>query len=275
MLMALLAAACSRHQTASYVVDPATGQAVPLGQRQPPPQPAQQAYAQSQYGRQAYARTAVSRPGATQRRPSEGRGLFTHQNASAATRPAHVQQSYVLQYHPPQASSGEAYAAAPSTHASAPAAQPAYTLDSGDKLRVVVFGQEGITGLYAVDAGGQVNLPLIGAVPARGTTTQALSRRIAARLKQGYVREPHVTVEIAAYRPFFILGEVTTPGQYPYVPNMTVEKAVAIAGGFAPRASKDSVELTRNADGQRYHGDVPLAYPLKPGDTIVVKERWF
>jgi len=118
-------------------------------------------------------------------------------------------------------------------------------------------------------------LPLIGSVPARGFSTQQLSQMIAERLKQGYVREPHVTVEVETYRPFFILGEVTNPGQYPYVANMTVETAIAIAGGFAPRASKSKVELTRNAPGQQIHGDVPLAFPLRPGDTLLIKERWF
>jgi polysaccharide biosynthesis/export protein len=95
------------------------------------------------------------------------------------------------------------------------------------------------------------------------------------RLKQDYVREPHVSVEVKTYRPFFILGEVTYSGQYPYVTNMTAETAVAIAGGFAPRASKGKVELTRNAPGHLMHGDVPLGFPLRPGDTVVVKERWF
>ena len=140
---------------------------------------------------------------------------------------------------------------------------------------MVVFGQDGITNSYTVDAGGNVNLPLIGTVPARGYSTQQLSKVIAERLKQGYVREPHVTVEIEAYRPFFILGEVTNPGQYPYVANLTAETAIAIAGGFAPRASKSKVELTRNNSQQQFHGDVPLNYPLRPGDTVVVKERWF
>ena len=138
-----------------------------------------------------------------------------------------------------------------------------------------MFGQNGITGDYPVDAGGQVTLPLVGSVPARGHTTKALSQMIAERLKQGYVRDPHVTVSIASYRPFFILGEVTTPGQYPYVPNMTAENAVAIAGGFSPRAKKGSVELTRNMGSQQIHQRVPLGYPLRPGDTVVVKERWF
>jgi polysaccharide export outer membrane protein len=163
------------------------------------------------------------------------------------------------------------YALAPAPAAS----ETVYTLGVGDKLRIVVFGQDGISNTYIVDAGGKVNMPLIGAVPARGLTNQQLSEAIAARLKQGFVREPHVTVEVETYRPFFILGEVTTPGQYPYVVNMTAETAVAIAGGFAPRAFKKTVELTRKTGGQQIHTEVPLDYLVRPGDTIVVKERWF
>src|SRR6185312_10162479 len=128
---------------------------------------------------------------------------------------------------------------------------------------------------YTVDAGGNVNLPLIGTVPTRGLSTQQLAQVITDKLKHGYVREPHVSVEIESYRPFFILGEVTTPGQYPYVANMTAEAAVAIAGGFSPRANKSNVELTRNTAQQHIRGSVPLNYPIQPGDTIVVKERWF
>jgi polysaccharide export outer membrane protein len=94
-------------------------------------------------------------------------------------------------------------------------------------------------------------------------------------LRDGYIREPHVAVEIEAYRPFFILGEVTQPGQYPYVANMTAETAVAIAGGFGPRASRDSVTLIRNYFGQQMRMTVPLSYPLRPGDTVNVQERWF
>lgn len=154
-------------------------------------------------------------------------------------------------------------------------AAPAYALDSGDRLRVSVFGQEGLSNTYAVDAAGNVNVSLAGAVPARGLTTDELARAIADRLRQGYIREPHVSVEVEAYRPFFILGEVTTPGQYPYVANMTAETAVAIAGGYTPRAQKGKVALTRNLGGQLWRGNVPAGYPLAPGDTITVKERWF
>ena len=150
-----------------------------------------------------------------------------------------------------------------------------YTLDSGDKLRVVVFGQDALSNNYIVDADGNVSLPLIGAVPARGLTTAQLSGAIASRLKQSFIRDPSVAVEIATYRPFFVLGEVTYPGQYPYVPDMTVESAIAIAGGFTPRASKDRVVVTRKLPSGPVRYAMPLQYPLRPGDTIAVSERWF
>ena len=168
-----------------------------------------------------------------------------------------------------------AYAAAtPAAYAAAPvvAAHDApYHLDAGDKLRVVVFGQEGLTNTYAIDAGGAITMPLIGAVAARGKTPAGLAADIAARLRNGYIREPSVAVEVETYRPFFILGEVQAPGQYPYVPNMSVESAVAIAGGFSPRAKRDAVTLTHNAG----RAVVPLGTPIGPGDTIFVGERWF
>lgn len=155
-----------------------------------------------------------------------------------------------------------------------PAAGP-YRLGAGDKLRVVVFGQEGLTNTYSVDANGSITMALIGSVRAQGLTANELSQAIAAKLRNGYIREPHVAVEIETYRPFFILGEVTAPGQYSYVANMTAETAVAIAGGFTPRAWKSRVEVTRHVNGQAVRGSVPLAYPVQPGDTINIGERWF
>jgi polysaccharide export outer membrane protein len=152
---------------------------------------------------------------------------------------------------------------------------PVYRLDSGDKLRVVIYGQEGLTNTYAIDAGGGITLPLIGRVTARGMTPAGLADSITARLRKGYIREPSVAVEIESYRPFFILGEVAAPGQYPYVPNMSVEAAVAIAGGFSPRARRDQVMLTHPVQGGLYRATVPLGTPLSPGDTITVGERWF
>jgi polysaccharide biosynthesis/export protein len=150
-----------------------------------------------------------------------------------------------------------------------------YRLDAGDKLRVVVYGQEGLTNTYAIDAGGAITMPLIGQVPARGRTPAALAANIAAKLRLGYIREPSVAVEIETYRPFFILGEVAAPGQYPYVPNMTVESAIAIAGGFSPRAKRDIVTLTHANAGGAARYEVPLGTSLGPGDTVFVGERWF
>ena len=159
-------------------------------------------------------------------------------------------------------------------YAAAPVAAPhdaSYHLDAGDKLRVVVYGQDGLTNTYAIDAGGSITLPLIGSVAARGKTPAGLAADISARLRNGYIREPSVAVEVETYRPFFILGEVQAPGQYPYVPNMSVESAVAIAGGFSARAKRDAVTLTHNAS----RVVVPLGTSISPGDTVYVGERWF
>jgi polysaccharide export outer membrane protein len=150
-----------------------------------------------------------------------------------------------------------------------------YRLDAGDKLRIVVYGQEGLTNTYAVDAGGSITMPLIGAVRARGLTPAQFAAAVTARLKHGYLREPYVAAEVETYRPFFILGEVTAPGQYPYVPNLTVESAVAIAGGFTPRAQRSGIRLTRTGEAGTMQAVVPPGTLLRPGDTIVVGERWF
>jgi len=153
--------------------------------------------------------------------------------------------------------------------------EPPYTLDTGDKLRVVVFGQEGLTNSYVVDADGAITMPLIKAVPARGLTTGALARAVAERLRRGFVREPHVAIEVETYRPFFILGEVTAPGQYAYVPRMTVESAVAVAGGFTPRAYRTDIFIDRPVPGGVVREAVSPVARVRPGDTITVKERWF
>jgi polysaccharide biosynthesis/export protein len=168
--------------------------------------------------------------------------------------------------------------AAPVVYAAGPAPvayDSSYRLDAGDKLRVVVFGQDGLTNTYAIDAGGAITMPLIGAVPARGRTPAGLASEITAKLRNGYIRDPSVAVEIESYRPFFILGEVAAPGQYPYVPNMSVESAVAIAGGFSPRARRDTVTLTHTDGSGSMRTVVPLGTPLSPGDTVLVGERWF
>lgn len=231
----------------------------------PAPQPAPQQSYVVQYGQGAYAQQPTTYAAPTYAAPAQTYAAPTYAAPTYAAPRAQVV---------PQAAPSYGYAQNYG-YASASPYQPSYTLDSGDKLRVVVFGQDGLTNSYLVDAGGNINMPLVGTLPARGVTTQQLATLISTRLKQGYVREPHVSVEVETYRPFFILGEVNNPGQYPYVANMTAEAAVAIAGGFSPRADKKKVELTRNSPQQQVHGQVPLNYPLRPGDTVVVKERWF
>ncbi len=154
-------------------------------------------------------------------------------------------------------------------------AEEPYRLDSGDRLRIVVFGQEGLTSTYAVDAQGNITMSLIGAVKARGLTTAQLREAITRRLREGYIRDPKIAVEVDLYRPFFVLGEVTLPGQFPYVPDMTVENAGAIAGGFTPRAYRYEVTIHRQIDGVLTHISVPPTCPVRPGDVVIVAERWF
>lgn len=171
---------------------------------------------------------------------------------------------------PVMVAAGGPYAPAGLTAYDAP-----YQLDAGDRLRVQVFGQEGLTNSYIVDASGNISMTLIGTVPVRGLTTAEVARAISARLRNGYIRNPHVSVEVEVYRPFFILGEVNAPGQYPYVPNMTVEAAVAVAGGYAPRADKGNILIARSYNGEVMRARVVPDMPMRPGDTVTVRERWF
>jgi polysaccharide export outer membrane protein len=150
-----------------------------------------------------------------------------------------------------------------------------YLLDTGDKLRIFVYAHPNLSRLYTVDQQGMVSVPLIGDVPARGRTSRGFARAIAARLGSQYVKDPQVTVDVAQNRPFFILGEVRSAGQYPYVSGMTVQEAVAIAGGYGDRASERRVQTTRrHVGGIVEKMDVPPDYTVLPGDTIYVYERW-
>jgi polysaccharide export outer membrane protein len=165
--------------------------------------------------------------------------------------------------------------AAPHVSAELDTSDAPYTIDSGDRLRITVFGQANLTANYTVDPAGNIAMPLIGAVPARGSTGAHLKKAIETRLRNGFIREPDVSVEIETYRPFFILGEVTRAGQYPFVAGLTAETAVAVAGGFTPRGVKSSVIITRRLAGEELRATVPMTTPIRPGDTITVRERWF
>lgn len=149
-----------------------------------------------------------------------------------------------------------------------------YLLDSGDVLRVSVYGDPDLTNTYRVDDSGAISMPLIGAVPARGGTTDALSRRVASALASSYMRNPNVAVEVAESRPFFIQGAVGSSGQYPYVYGMTVRAAISTAGGFTDTANRNSAALYRRQGNEMIRGNVDLDFPIMPGDTIVISERW-
>ena len=164
---------------------------------------------------------------------------------------------------------------APAAQAVFDALDQPYTLDTGDRLRVIVFGQAELSNLYTVDQAGRLSIPLIGAVGVRGLTTKELEDQIAGALRNGFLRTPQVTVEVETYRPFFVLGEVAQPGQYPYVLGMTAQTAVASARGFTPRARQVTVEITRAVNGELVRAEVPIHHPLRPGDTVQVFERWF
>jgi polysaccharide export outer membrane protein len=148
-----------------------------------------------------------------------------------------------------------------------------YRVDTGDRLRVIVYGQPELTNTYTVDKAGMLAVPLIGLVPVRGQTPAAIETGIAGMLKTNFVRNPDVSVEVDRYRPFYAMGEVNTAGQYPYVAGMTVQSAIAVAGGFTPRAEHFSADVTRNVDGQVQTLRLRMTDPLMPGDTIYVRER--
>lgn len=147
-----------------------------------------------------------------------------------------------------------------------------YRLSSGDRLRVTVFGEPSLSGEFEVDGVGTFSLPLIGTVDAQNETARGLEQRIADMLSAGYLRQPRVSVEVLTYRPFYIFGEVNSPGSYPYRAGMTLLNAVAVAGGYTYRANERRVEVKRgeadpfNANPQEI---------IMPGDIIRVNERLF
>jgi len=149
-----------------------------------------------------------------------------------------------------------------------------YHLDTGDQVNITEFGEPRLNGAYTVNDKGDISMPLIGAVPARGQTVSGLEKAIADRLRGGLVLNPSVSVQIAEFRPFFILGEVASPGKYPYVEGMTVLTAVAIAGGFTFRAEKDRVSVTRIIDGKTGEYKAGRETIILPGDVINVYESY-
>jgi polysaccharide export outer membrane protein len=151
-----------------------------------------------------------------------------------------------------------------------------YTLGSGDRLRIITYGEDQLTGDFTVNDSGTIEVPLLGSVAAKGRTVTELQSALIEELTQrGLLRKPSVSVEISTYRPIFVLGEVTKPGQYPYQPNMTVITAAAVAGGFTYRAVKSRAAVTRTDDGKAITGQADPETRLQPGDVVNILERSF
>lgn len=150
-----------------------------------------------------------------------------------------------------------------------------YQLGAGDKVRLTIYNEPQLSGEFSVSADGRVSLPLIGNVPVAGKTIDQASLAIRALFADGYLREPQVSMQVETYRPFFILGEVRSPGQYPYMAGLTALNAIATAEGFTPRASKKTVLIRRF--GEQYEQSYVLTPDLRiwPGDTIRLAERFF
>ena len=151
-----------------------------------------------------------------------------------------------------------------------------YHLGAGDQVRIITFSDEQLTGDFRVNDSGNIALPLLGPVRAQGLTTNQLEGRVAQALKdKNLYRDPSVAVEVISYRPVFVLGEVSKPGQYPYQPGMSVLTSVAVAGGFTYRAVKDTASVVRDVNGKPEEFRADRETPLRPGDVVNIYERHF
>ena len=150
-----------------------------------------------------------------------------------------------------------------------------YRLGAGDRVNVIVYGHEDLSGEFEVDSAGRLSLPLIQVVHAAGLTEQELEEAITQKLKPDYLLNPRVSVDILTYRPFYILGEVNNPGSYPYATGMTIVNAVALGGGYTYRAKKNGVTIIRASDPEQKKIPANHATKVFPGDIIEVSERFF
>lgn len=162
---------------------------------------------------------------------------------------------------------------APGISGSAP--DSGYRLGPGDQVRIIVFGQPDLSGVFRLDGDGLISMPLINNIDAKGLSAEELQKRIVAKLTPNYLKNANASVDILSYRPFYIVGEVSRPGSYAYVNGMTAINAVALAGGFTYRADEDDFEIKRNVNGTTDVVDAGPETPIQPGDVITVDERWF
>ena len=150
-----------------------------------------------------------------------------------------------------------------------------YRLGAGDKIRIIVFGEQDLSGEFVVGDSGKVDMPLIGGVSARGATVSEFQNRVVSQLRNGYLNDPKVSVEVLNYRPFFITGEVKSGGEYPYKAGLTVQDAVGVAGGYTYRAQTNVAYLRRAGEDKEIKVSLSSRMPINPGDSIRIPERFF
>jgi polysaccharide biosynthesis/export protein len=153
--------------------------------------------------------------------------------------------------------------------------QAGYRVGSGDRLSIRVAGETDLTGEFPVDASGAISLPYVHSVTVAGMSTPQIERLIVTRLRNGFLKDPQVSVQTTTLRPFYIMGEVTSAGSFAYQPGITVQNAIAIAGGYGTRADKTQVLLTRRDASGTHTNKVPLTTQIYPGDIVYIRERWF
>lgn len=156
-----------------------------------------------------------------------------------------------------------------------PALEEDYKLGVGDKLRMIVYNEETLSGEFQVNASGNLALPLVGEIPAINRTTKQIAETVRSQLADGYLRDPRVSVEVLTYRPYYILGEVKTPGQYPYVNGLTVMNAIASAAGYTPRADRKIVLIRHSGEDRERAYKLTPDLKVLPGDTLRLDERLF
>jgi polysaccharide biosynthesis/export protein len=151
-----------------------------------------------------------------------------------------------------------------------------YRLDAGDEVRVTIYGLDSVNATYPVSDQGTISLPLVATIPVVGKTTPEVEAALTeVLLARDIVKQPNVSVHVVKYRPFYILGEVKSPGQYAYVPGMTVLNAVTIAGGYTFRAKKSKVTIHRRTSAGTVKGGGSPETLVMPSDSIQVDEKWF
>jgi protein involved in polysaccharide export with SLBB domain len=148
-------------------------------------------------------------------------------------------------------------------------------LQPGEKIKVTVFGEDRLTGEYQIDPGGYVSLPLAGTIRAAGLSKQQLEQSLMDKFRSGYLRDPKVTVDVADFRPFYILGEVAKPGEYPFKGRLDILSAIALAGGSTYRASRSNILIKHASETQFKEYPLSPSIPVLPGDLIQVPQRYF